>query len=193
MASSERAPRRRLRADAARNRERLLDAGAALLASEGDGFAFNAVARTAGVGAGTLHRHFPNKAALLLALYISDLSLLSARADELMQSHPRMGALEEWLHEVADFSIARPGIADALRAAVRANDPENETAYRGVAGALEKLLKLNDGEVRADADPNDVLLAVCSVWDIPGPQERTERAGRVVSLVLHGLRIHPTP
>lgn len=179
-------PRRR--ADAERNRERLLVAGASLLREQGDRFAFNAVAEAAGLGAGTLHRHFPTKSLLLLGLYTSDIRRLSSDAQSLLGEHPPLVALERWLTQVAEFAAERPGIADAFRSAARQQDPEIETAYKEVVGALRILLHYAKDEIRLDLGAEDIIVPLCSTWDLPSDEDNFERIRKIVTLILDGLR-----
>src|SRR5690349_12269794 len=114
MAVSERP----LRADAQRNREKLLAAAAEAFAEEGDGVALETVAARAGVGIGTLYRHFPNRDALIVAAYLNEVDSLCAAAGDLLASRPADEALAAWARRFADYIAAKRSMGEALRTAV---------------------------------------------------------------------------
>ncbi|HEX7827788.1 MAG TPA: helix-turn-helix domain-containing protein, partial [Mycobacterium sp.] len=106
-----------VRADAHRNRERLLAAAtAAFTAADGTTVSLEAVARDAGVGIGTLYRHFPNREALVEAVYRAELAEVSASAAELLEQHAPVAALRHWMTRYASFVAAKQGMAESLGA-----------------------------------------------------------------------------
>src|ERR1700712_3820186 len=104
-----------IRADAHRNRERLLACATAAFAA-GTSVSLEAVAREAGVGIGTLYRHFPNREALVEAVYRTELAEVSASASELVRKHPPVVALRNWMTRYASFVAAKQGMAESLGA-----------------------------------------------------------------------------
>ena len=119
------------RSDARRNRERLLETAAAAFAV-GDGpVSLEAVARGAGVGIGTLYRHFPTREALIEAVYRAELADVSASAAQLLNEHPPADALRRWMDRYAEFVAAKRGMAESLRAIFESGAVErNETRAR---------------------------------------------------------------
>ena len=179
------------RADAQRNRERLLAAALKLFTTAKEEVTLSAVAEAAGVGIGTLYRHFPTRDALVEALYRHEVERLSDAAPKLLEKMPPEAALEEWLHRYAALIVAKRGLSQALK---KIFEPGSETtAYsrERMAQAIALLIEAaaKSGAIRADADPQDVLLAVAaSTWTFAGDRDWKERAGRVLRLVLDGLR-----
>jgi AcrR family transcriptional regulator len=107
----------RVRADAHRNRERLLAAATvAFTAADGTAVSLEAIARDAGVGIGTLYRHFSTREALIEAVYCTELAEVAASAGELLERHPPLVALRRWMDRYAAFVAAKRGMAESLRA-----------------------------------------------------------------------------
>jgi AcrR family transcriptional regulator len=179
------------RADAQRNRERLLAAALKLFPTSKDEVTLSAVAEAASVGIGTLYRHFPTRDALIEALYRHEVARLSDAAPNLLDKLSPEAALEEWLHRYAALIAAKRGLSQALKTIF---EPGSETtAYsrermaRAIALLVEAAAK--SGAIRADVDPQDVLLAVAaSTWSFAGDKDWKDRAARVLRLVLDGLR-----
>src|SRR5690348_774552 len=104
------------RSDARRNRERLLQAATAAFTAHGGSVALESIAREAGVGIGTLYRHFPNREALVEAIYRAELADVAAAAGQLLTRHPPKVALRRWRDRYASFVAAKRGMAESLRA-----------------------------------------------------------------------------
>lgn len=183
---------RPLRADAQRNREKLLGAAMAAFAEEGEGVALETVAARAGVGIGTLYRHFPNRDALIVAAYRQEVDSLCAAAEELLRSRVVAdAALRAWADRFSDYVATKRSMGEALRTAVSSSDSSvfADTRER-ILGALRLLLDAGvaDGTLRADVRPEDVMCVINAAWFLPdGPQWR-ETAGRMLDLVIDGLR-----
>lgn len=179
------------RADARRNRERLLAAARLLFAERGADVSLAAVAREAGVGVGTAYRHFPTQEELVQAVYRDEVTRICDAATRLAAELPPADALGAWLHECVDFVAAKKGMSEALQAASAAA-PDVEPDSRGrILAALAGLLApaQADGAVRADVDAEDVAATLGGVYlalDEPA------RAHRVVDLIIDGLRV-PAP
>jgi AcrR family transcriptional regulator len=183
---------RPLRADALRNRERLLAAATAAFAEEGEGVALEAVAARAGVGIGTLYRHFPNRDALIVAAYQQEVDSVCAAATDLLASRPADEALALWAERFADYVATKRSMGEALRTAVSsASDSAVFMDCRGrILGALRMLLAAGaaDGTLRADVDPEDVMRIVNASWFLPDGPEWRSTVGRMLGLVIDGLR-----
>jgi AcrR family transcriptional regulator len=179
-----------LRADAQRNRDRLLSAATVAFAEEGEGVALEAVATRAGVGVGTLYRHFPSREALVVAAYQQEVDSLCAAASELVQSQPADDALRAWAERFADYVATKRSMGLALRAAVGSDCPLFAETRERILGALRLLLDAGvaDGTLRADVVPEDVMCVINASWFLPdGPQWRAT-VGRMLDLVIDGLR-----
>jgi AcrR family transcriptional regulator len=184
-----------LRADARRNYERLLAAAGAAFAEHGaDDVSLEAIARRAGVGIGTLYRHFPTRQALLEAVYRDQVEALRVRADELLATQPPEAALAAWLHDVLEFGRTKHKLSAALMATFGKDSELISTCSQLMRGSATEILGRAQaaGVVRADADPTDLLRLVHA---ISLTAERTPddhgQAGRLLTLVLDGLRAQP--
>jgi AcrR family transcriptional regulator len=176
-----------LRADAQQNRQRILDAGRAALAASGDA-SLNSIAKKAGVGPGTLYRHFPNREALVLAVYCYDVQELADAAPKLLADHPPIEALRLFFDRLAHYGMSKHGLADVLHSAT--SDALASETYEPVIGAISQLLQActEEGGIRAGHDPDDVLLLLGFLWRIhPGPGAEA-KAARLLDLVMDGLR-----
>jgi len=186
-----------LRADAQRNRDKLLIAATEAFAEDGEDIALEAVAARAGVGIGTLYRHFPSRDALVVAAYQQEVDSLSAAAGDLLDSQPADEALSRWLERFADYIAAKRSMGDALRTAVSSSDAAVFVDCRGrILDALRLLLAAGaaDGTLRPDVDPEDVMRVVNAIWYVPAGPEWRATIGRMLDLVIDGLRYraHPT-
>lgn len=178
----------RLRADAQRNRDRLVEIARAAFAA-GDAPSLEAIAREAGVGIGTLYRHFPTREALVEAVYAAELEAVCATADRFLADAPADVALRAWMDRYGEFVRTKRGMADALRAILAAG-AGNETRPRitaAVAGMLEAGAR--QGVLRADVAAEDVVLALLGAFlATPGPDEEP-RTARLLDLLLDGVRV----
>ena len=175
-----------MRADARRNREKLLAAAAAAFAEAGTAASLEAIAKEAGVGIGTLYRHFPTREALIAAAYANELDRLCESAPELLGAHPPDVALAEWMDGFLDYAAAKRGMRSALQA-VGASHSEVFAGARGkLVDAIALLLAagVDAGTLRSDVDAEDVLRAMGSVWLV----EDVEQARTLLRLLMDGLR-----
>jgi AcrR family transcriptional regulator len=180
-------PSRRRRADAARNRERILTAARAALtaAADIDSVTMHAVAQQAGVGQGTLYRHFPAREDLVLAVYHTDVERLIETAAELSAAHAPREAMRRWLVELAAYGRVKRGVSRVvLEAATRRAIAERWRPL--VLDAVQSLLDAGarTGELRDDLDAEDVWSLCGFLWQEPLSEQRAER---LVSVVLDGL------
>ncbi|WP_372665847.1 TetR/AcrR family transcriptional regulator [Amycolatopsis kentuckyensis] len=175
------------RSDAIRNREHILDVAHDAFAEDGT-VSLNVIAKRAGVGAGTLYRHFPTREALILAVYRGDVSRLVDSVDAFLVERDALAAFRLWFADLARYVRVKHGLGEALHTAA-VQDVINET-YAPVTAAVGKLLAACEeaGEVRPGLDPADVLLLMGFLWRV-GPGDDGERqADRLVDLVIEGMR-----
>jgi len=175
-----------LRADAQENRERILEAARRAFAESGDA-SLNSIAKKAGVGPGTLYRHFPSREALVLAVYRYDVQKLADAAAELLADNRPARALRVWFDHLAYYGRIKHGLADVLHSAT--SDGLAGETYGPVVGAIRLLLTAceKEGSIPPGIDPDDVLLLLGFLWRIdPGPDAAT-RAGRLLDLIMAGL------
>ncbi|MFE2536818.1 TetR/AcrR family transcriptional regulator [Streptomyces sp. NPDC059371] len=155
-----------MRADARRNYERLLAEAAVAFAEHGEGASLDDIAKRAGVGSGTLYRHFPTRQTLLEAVYVDAIEAIAVRADEIAAELPPGEALVEWLNELGLGMIRVRGLKALLGSAVA--DGSSEVLARcgaSVKGAAGRLVEAaqREGTLRADVEPIDVLRLVHGV------------------------------
>lgn len=179
-----------MRADARRNREKLLSTALELFMERGPDVSMDAVAKAAGVGAGTLYRHFPTREALIEAAYLSELIRLEEGARELLAAHPADEALALWTEMFLEYAQTKRGMAGALQSVVASGgDPYRESRGR-IVGAVSLIVESGQaaGVLRSDVDAEDVVRAVVGVFSIPADDEWAERARTLLRIVLDGLR-----
>lgn len=188
-ASQRRSPRQ-LRADARANRDRLLDTAAQLFASVGVDVSLEAVAKQAGVGIGTLYRHFPTRGSLVEAVYRQEVDRLCAAAEELAHELPPDLALEAWMQRFVTYAAAKRGMAGALQSVMAARTDLYSSTRDRLLASIGSLLgaAVEVGSVRADMPAEDVFQAMSGVWLIPSGDDWSERAQRLVQLLMDGLR-----
>ncbi|MFL6137067.1 MAG: TetR/AcrR family transcriptional regulator [Frankiaceae bacterium] len=180
---------RPLRADAQRNRDKLLLAATEAFAQEGAAVALEAVAARAGVGIGTLYRHFPNREALIVEACRHEVESLCSRAATLLAALPPDQALQEWMERFAQYVATKRGMGDALRSTVAGSPLLGETRGR-IVDALRLLMAAGaaDGSLRDDVAPEDVMRAMGTVWHLPTGPCRQDDVRRLLGLLLDGLR-----
>jgi AcrR family transcriptional regulator len=184
---------RRLRADAQRNREQLLANAVAAFSADGPEITLESIARRAGVGIGTLYRHFPSREALVDAAYRSELARLCDSVPALIVSRPADQALRAWLELFGEYMTTKRGMADALRMVIASGgDPFAESRGRLLA-AFGTLLEAGvaDGTLRDDISAADVLASASGIWLAAGEPAQRVRALRLVDLLMDGLRYRP--
>jgi AcrR family transcriptional regulator len=187
----ERAPRR-LRADAQRNIDSLLEAAKAVFASSGVDTPAKEISDRAGVGVGTLYRHFPQRSDLVKAVFAREVDACAAAAPALAAANEPGAALEKWLHRYTEYLATKQGLAAALHS----GDP----AYRALPGyfrqnlgpALSSLLDaaVASGEIRSDVSAMDLLHAVAHL-SLPVPGESPAYSQRMIALLIDGLHVKP--
>ena len=182
-----------MRADARRNYERLLVAGREAFTERGEQASMDDVAKRAEVGPGTLYRHFPNREALLAAVYRDDVDVMAKRAGELADTLPPFEALATWLHEQLGYIKAKLGITAVLKSILKEDTETFEwcrTSMRTAVGGLLEAAQ-DAGEIRPDVDPITVLRLAHGVG--MASENVPEMADRMLDLVIDGLRARPAP
>jgi len=180
---------RRPRADALRNRDLLLAAAADAFAARGADASLEEIARTAGVGIGTLYRHFPNRDSLVEAVYRHEVDVLCERADELLETMPPDQALAEWMHLFVRHVATKRGMLSLLKPLLNTNPNFSDQTRGRAAAAASKLLEAGvaAGTIRADVDAGDLLRAVGGIC-MSTDEDRSEASERLVGLLFDGLR-----
>jgi AcrR family transcriptional regulator len=181
---------RPLRADAQRNRDRLLDAAVRAFSQPGPDVTLDAIAKDAGVGIGTLYRHFPTREALVEAAYRNELARLCDAATDLLGRMSPDEAMRTWMDRFVDYMTTKRGMADALRAVIASGgNPFAESRDR-LTAAITTLLEAGaaTGTVRSDVHPADVLASLGGVSLTAGEPAQRDQAGRLLDLLMDGLR-----
>jgi AcrR family transcriptional regulator len=176
-----------VRSDARRNREKLLEAAtAAFTAADGRPVSLESIARDAGVGIGTLYRHFPNREALVEAIYRTELAEVAAAAEQLLERHPPKTALRRWMDRYASFVAAKRGMAETLHAIFESGAVEPTQTRDSLVGALDMLLRAGaeDGSLRSDVPADDVVSSLIGLMLASGSPEQT---GRLLDLLVAGI------
>jgi AcrR family transcriptional regulator len=181
---------RKPRTDAQRNRERILEVAKEAFTRSGANTSLDDVAKQAGVGAGTLYRHFPTRDALLEAVYRTEVEKLAAAERELSQKLPPAEALRAWMLLFVDYVAAKHIIAPALNTLVGGPSKLYE-AHRGqIQGAIDALVKraIKSGDIRKDLDPFDLLRALIGVSNVASSPDWKQSARRLVDILITGSR-----
>lgn len=183
------------RADAQRNRERLLDAAVRAFSEAGPGVTLDAIAKDAGVGIGTLYRHFPTREALIEAAYRNELARLCDGVADLLRSMPPDVAMRTWMEGFVDYMTTKRGMADALRAVIASGGNPYAQSRDRLLAAFTTLLHagVTAGTVRSDIDPGDVLVSMSGVSLAAGEPAQRDQAGRLLDLLMDGLRYRAAP
>jgi AcrR family transcriptional regulator len=177
------------RADTRRNHERILAAALESLTTSGE-VSFNAIAKKAAVGVGTVYRHFPTQEALVLAVYRREVQHLVDVVPKLLDKHTPEKAFRAWTGHLARYMMTKKGLADALRTATTSQEELFASAYEAMLSAISTLLEANveAGSVRADLDPSTVLRALSGLLLLgPGADWRS-RTEELTDLLWRGMR-----
>ena len=181
---------RKPRADAERNRVRLLEAAKAAFADKGSGASLDEIARIAGVGAGTLYRHFPTRDALVAAVYRNETEQLVAAADRLAATHPPVMALREWLLLFVDYIATKHGMHEVLNSIVGGTSDLYSASTAQVKQAIAELVDraVASGDIGLDLDSLDLLRALAGVANIGLGPDGERAAKRLVDVLIAGIR-----
>lgn len=175
-----------LRADARANRDRILEVAREALTADPE-TPLSAIGKAAGVGQGTLYRHFPTREVLALAVYRKEIIALAALASTLLKGHPPLEAFRLWCAQVADSSAMKRGVAGLLQGAT-SEDDEGET-YQQMLSAVRSLIAAcqASGEIDRDANADDVLMLLGVLWQLPSHPGRDAQSARIIALIFRGL------
>ena len=184
---------RKPRADAVRNRERVLEAAKTVFSAGGPDASLEAVARRAGVGIGTLYRHFPTREALFEAVYRREVEQLGELSEQLKSEPQPVEALRKWLRSTVEFVATKKGMTAALALAAHGKSSELiafsfDRLTRAVGALLARAVAA--GEIRADVSPEDLLRALigmCYLHDQTGWQSSVIR---LLDIFIDGLCVH---
>lgn len=178
-----------LRPDAQRNRERILDVALAELTRAADA-PVSVIAKKACVGQGTFYRNFPNREALVLEVYRHEMQQVADAAAQLLLTRDPDRALREWMDRLAQFAMAKAGLAEALRTTVSRHGGLAQLGHGPVTRAVTLLLESNEqaGTIRPGLTAEDFLLAIAGLWQIDPHSDWPPRAARLLDLVMDGLR-----
>jgi AcrR family transcriptional regulator len=181
---------RPLRADAQRNHDRLLDTAVRAFSRDGPDVTLDAIAKDAGVGIGTLYRHFPTREALVEAAYRNELARLCDAVPDLLRDLPPDEATRTWMDRFVDYMTTKRGMSGALRVVIASGgNPFAQSRDRLVA-AISTLLDAGAaaGTVRSDVEPGDVLASLSGVSLAAGEPAQRDQARRLLDLLMDGLR-----
>jgi AcrR family transcriptional regulator len=176
-----------MRADAAKNREHILAVARDALRETGDASLIG-IARRAGVGPGTLYRHFPSREALIAAVYSGDLERLVGSVPQVLAEHAPLDAFRVWFRTLADFVQLKRGLGEALQTPMV--HEVSISAYAPVVSAVGQLIAAcaADGSMREGLDPEDVLLMMSFMTRVEPTPAAAARADRAMELAIGGLR-----
>ncbi|MEV7736161.1 TetR/AcrR family transcriptional regulator [Streptomyces sp. NPDC088921] len=180
----------RLRSDAQRNRERILEVALAELSRAAD-TPLSAIAKKAGVGQGTFYRNFPNRETLVLELYRHGVQQIADTASVLLETMEPDRALRAWMDHLARFAMAKAGLAEAIRQALSTSSGKvAKPGHTPVTDAADLLLRACEeaGTIRPGVTPDDFMLAIAGLWQLAPHENWQPQATRLLDIVMDGLR-----
>jgi AcrR family transcriptional regulator len=177
-----------LRSDAQANRDRILEVARDALAAEPTA-SLNSIAKEAGVGAGTLYRHFSSRESLVLGVYRKEIETLVALAPALLAKHSPLQAFKVWCDRLAKFGRMKYGVADIVHAA--ASEQDAQSSYGPMLTAVRQLMSAckEIGAIDPGADPEDFLVLVGLLWRIPPTAAGEAQVKRILAMIYKGLGI----
>jgi len=181
---------RKPRADAQRNRERILEAAKEAFTRNGADASLDDIAKEAGVGPGTLYRHFPTRDELLKAVFQTELEKLAAAEGKFAKVLPPIEALRAWLLLFVDAIATKKLIAPALNSLVGDHKKVFESSYAQMHRAIQALVKraIESGDLRRDLEPMDLLRALVGVSNVATSPDWQQSAKRLVDILIAGSR-----
>src|SRR6202162_1344587 len=181
---------RKLRADALRNRERILEIAKESFTRSGANISLDDVAKQAGIGPGTLYRHFPTRDALLEAVYRTEVEKLAAAEREFARTMPPIEALRAWMLLFVDYIATKQIIAPALNSLVGGPCKVFAASGAQITGAIHALVEraVSSGDIRPDLDPLDLLRALVGVSNVASGPDWGSSARRLVEILILGSR-----
>ncbi len=186
---NQKAPRKP-RADAQQNRERILEVAKEAFTRSGANASLDDIAKEAGVGAGTLYRHFPTRDALIEAVYRTEVEKAAAAAKKFSANLPPIEALRAWMLLFVDYIATKQIIAPALNSLVGGPSKLYEDSRTQIKGAIDSLVKraIKSGHIRRDLEPFDLLRALIGVSHVASGPDWQRSARRLVDILITGSR-----
>jgi AcrR family transcriptional regulator len=184
----------RVRVDAQRNRARLIEVARSAFVTSTHATAapvsLEAIAREAGVGIGTLYRHFPTREALIEAVYRTELDGVLAQAPVLLGEHDPVPALRSWMDAYAAFVTAKRGMAESLRSLLQAGTITSSQTRQRVTDTIQTFLDagVHAGSLRADVRADDVAASLVGVFLATPDPAQSDQAGRMLDLLVAGIQ-----
>jgi AcrR family transcriptional regulator len=180
---------RRTRSDALQNRERLLEVASQVFAEQGLDTAPAAIAKQAGVGVGTLYRHFPTREVLIDAAYRRQLTRVCEKAADLLRQHTAAEATRAWMEHFLDYATAKNGMSEALNTVIASGTDPYADSRALLSTAVANLLEAGarDGSLRTDITSDDVLLFMGGTAQSAGQYGTREQARRLIDLLMDAL------
>jgi AcrR family transcriptional regulator len=181
---------RKPRTDALRNRERILEVAKEAFTRSGANTSLDDIAKHAGVGPGTLYRHFPTRDQLLEAVYRTEVEKLAAAERKFAETMLPVEALRAWMLLFVDYIATKKIIAAALNSLVGGPSKVFEASYGQVWEAIRALVKraVKSGDIRKDLDPIDLLRALIGVANVGTSPDWQQSARRLVDILIAGAR-----
>jgi len=181
---------RKPRTDAQRNRERILEVAKEAFTRSGANASLDDIAKEAGVGAGTLYRHFPTRDALIEAVYRTEVEKMAAAEKKFSDSLPPIEALRAWMLLFVDYIATKQIIAPALNSVVGGPSKLFENSRSQIQGAIDSLVKraIKSREIRKDLEPFDLLRALIGVSHVASGPDWQQSARRLVDILITGSR-----
>lgn len=181
---------RKPRADAERNRDRILEVAKDAFTKFGAEASLDEIAKQAGVGAGTLYRHFPSREALIEAVYRTEVERLAAAERNFAEKMPPIEALRAWMMLFVDYIAAKKIIAPVLNTLLGGASKVFESSHTQIWAAIRALVKraIKSGDIRKDLDPLDLLRALIGVSNVATGPDWQQSAKRLVDILITGSR-----
>jgi AcrR family transcriptional regulator len=179
------------RADARRNREKLVTTARAAFTAADATVPLETIARDAGVGIGTLYRHFPTRGALAEAVYAAELDDVATSAPALLAELPPELALRAWMDRYAAFVAAKRGMLETLRAGIASGSISTPHTRERLNAAIATILAagVEAGSLRADVEPDDVTAMILGVFLSTAATGTPDQTGRLLALVVNAVRV----
>jgi AcrR family transcriptional regulator len=181
---------RKPRADAQRNRERILEVAKEAFTRFGANASLDDMAKQAGVGAGTLYRHFPTRDVLIEAVFRSEVEKLAGAARKVAEERSPIEALRTWMLIFVDYIAAKQIIAPALNTVVEGPSKLYEGSRSLIQGAIDMLVirAIKSGHIRRDLEPYDLLRALIGISHVTAGSDWQQSARRLVDILIAGSR-----
>ncbi len=184
---------RKLRSDAQQNRARLLDVARLVFTRDGAETTLDDIARQAGVGSGTLYRHFPTRDALIEAVYRGEVEKLTAAGERFAAARPPLEALRAWMFlfidHVADKRLILPAMDTVAGGSMRLIEGARGLIHTAFVGLVQRAIE--SGDLRPDTDPNDFVRALVGVFHTTALPGWEASARRIVDMLIAGSRPAP--